>query len=154
MISVYLTPFCRKHIQLQKSSIQKLWMRRHINRKLEVLWTPEWVLLTEISSVKLVERVCQSVLVTLGISNWRALFSIRVSILMCAILSPCIHLHLGFIVKVKKILECICVNCGRLKADSVSYISFHFSFRTPPPNFLGALSAGRRTPSPYCVSPH
>ncbi|KAH9891211.1 beta and beta-prime subunits of DNA dependent RNA-polymerase [Cubamyces lactineus] len=26
--------------------------------------------------------------------------------------------HPGFIVKVKKILECICVNCGRLKADS------------------------------------
>jgi DNA-directed RNA polymerase II subunit RPB1 len=27
----------------------------------------------------------------------------------------------GFIVKVKKILECICVNCGRLKADDVSH---------------------------------
>ncbi|KIP04024.1 hypothetical protein PHLGIDRAFT_76648 [Phlebiopsis gigantea 11061_1 CR5-6] len=26
--------------------------------------------------------------------------------------------HPGFIVKVKKILECICVNCGRLKADT------------------------------------
>jgi len=26
----------------------------------------------------------------------------------------------GFIVKVKKILECICVNCGKLKADIVS----------------------------------
>lgn len=29
--------------------------------------------------------------------------------------------HIGFIVKVKKILECICVNCGRLKADDVSH---------------------------------
>ena len=29
-------------------------------------------------------------------------------------------LPLGFIVKVKKILECICVNCGKLKADIVS----------------------------------
>ena len=28
----------------------------------------------------------------------------------------------GFIVKVKKILECICVNCGKLKADIVSCI--------------------------------
>lgn len=28
---------------------------------------------------------------------------------------------IGFIVKVKKILECICVNCGRLKADDVSH---------------------------------
>ena len=26
----------------------------------------------------------------------------------------------GFIVKVKKILECVCVNCGKLKADIVS----------------------------------
>jgi DNA-directed RNA polymerase II subunit RPB1 len=28
----------------------------------------------------------------------------------------------GFIVKVKKILESICVNCGKLKADIVSHI--------------------------------
>lgn len=48
----------------------------------------------------------------------------------------------GFIIKVKKILECICVNCGRLKADTVSRVSFPYSFRTPPPNFLGALSIG------------
>ncbi|EJD55108.1 beta and beta-prime subunits of DNA dependent RNA-polymerase [Auricularia subglabra TFB-10046 SS5] len=26
--------------------------------------------------------------------------------------------HVGFLVKVKKILECICVNCGKLKADT------------------------------------
>jgi len=26
----------------------------------------------------------------------------------------------GFLIKVKKILECICVNCGKLKADIVS----------------------------------
>jgi DNA-directed RNA polymerase II subunit RPB1 len=30
----------------------------------------------------------------------------------------------GFIVKVKKILECICVNCGKLKADIVRYSIF------------------------------
>lgn len=30
------------------------------------------------------------------------------------------QLSVGFILKVKKILECICVNCGRLKADIVS----------------------------------
>jgi DNA-directed RNA polymerase II subunit RPB1 len=34
---------------------------------------------------------------------------------VCSSLTP-----LGFIVKVKKILECICVNCGKLKADIVS----------------------------------
>ena len=53
----------------------------------------------------------------------------------------------GFIVKVKKILECICVNCGRLKGDSVSGL-FLLSFRTPPPNFLGALSDSMENPKP------
>lgn len=44
---------------------------------------------------------------------------------------------LGFLVKVKKILESICVNCGKLKADLVSFpiiLLIHF---------LGALSALR-----------
>lgn len=38
--------------------------------------------------------------------------------------NPLINLNVtkGFIVKVKKILECICVNCGKLKADIVSRI--------------------------------
>lgn len=45
----------------------------------------------------------------------------------------------GFIVKVKKILECICVHCGKLKADLVSHPSL-FSFRHLLSNFLGALS--------------
>jgi len=43
----------------------------------------------------------------------------------------------GFIVKVKKILECICVNCGKLKADIVSRHPNSYSFRTPPPKFSG-----------------
>ena len=58
----------------------------------------------------------------------------------------------GFIVKVKKILECICVNCGRLKADSVSGPSFLLSFRSPPPNFLGALSDYMENPKPALCS--
>ena len=33
------------------------------------------------------------------------------------------HPTSGFIVKVKKILECVCVNCGKLKADIVSHIN-------------------------------
>jgi DNA-directed RNA polymerase II subunit RPB1 len=48
---------------------------------------------------------------------------------------------IGFIVKVKKILECICVNCGKLKADIVSApasLSFLYSFRIPTiPIFWG-----------------
>lgn len=47
----------------------------------------------------------------------------------------------GFLVKVKKILECICVNCGRLKADTVSGISFsYYSLRTPPLQIFWGLS--------------
>ena len=61
-------------------------------------------------------------------------------------------LRTGFIVKVKKILECICVNCGRLKADSVSGPSFLLSFRSPPPNFLGALSDYMENPKPALCS--
>ncbi|TFY54010.1 hypothetical protein EVG20_g9879, partial [Dentipellis fragilis] len=48
--------------------------------------------------------------------------------------------HPGFIVKVKKILESICVNCGKLKADIVSHGFFPCLLCTPPSNFLGALS--------------
>jgi DNA-directed RNA polymerase II subunit RPB1 len=27
--------------------------------------------------------------------------------------------HAGFLIKVKKIIECVCVNCGKLKVDEV-----------------------------------
>lgn len=62
-------------------------------------------------------------------------------------LSSCLCRHssyhsLGFIIKVKKILECICVNCGKLKADIVSRVSLFPLLVSHPhhPNFLGALS--------------
>jgi DNA-directed RNA polymerase II subunit RPB1 len=29
--------------------------------------------------------------------------------------------HAGFLVKVKKIIECVCVSCGKLKCDMVSF---------------------------------
>ncbi|KAJ7040129.1 hypothetical protein C8F04DRAFT_948841, partial [Mycena alexandri] len=46
----------------------------------------------------------------------------------------------GFILKVKKILESICVNCGKLKADIVSRVSFPLLISHPRhPNFLRAL---------------
>lgn len=44
---------------------------------------------------------------------------------------------LGFLGKVKKILESICVNCGKLKADTVSVV---ITLRI---YFLGALAARR-----------
>ena len=72
--------------------------------------------------------------------------------------SRCVHpslfsIHLvshspGFIVKMKKVLECICVNCGKLKADIVRRHPSSYSFCTPPPKFLGAPSIIHwRTPS-------
>lgn len=30
--------------------------------------------------------------------------------------------HAGFMIKVKKILECICFSCGKLKVDIVSIV--------------------------------
>ena len=58
--------------------------------------------------------------------------------------------------KVKKILECICVNCGKLKADIVSCVSF-FPARFAPPlsQFSGgSLQIPWRTPNPRrCVRP-
>jgi len=61
--------------------------------------------------------------------------------------------HPGFIIKVKKILECICVNCGRLKADTVSGVSFSSTrFAPHHPIFWGLSPNPWRTPSPHCVS--
>ncbi|KIJ45197.1 hypothetical protein M422DRAFT_251382 [Sphaerobolus stellatus SS14] len=49
--------------------------------------------------------------------------------------------HIGFIVKVKKILECICVNCGKLKADLVSRRYFAlYSFLHPTLQIFWGLS--------------
>jgi len=45
--------------------------------------------------------------------------------------------HPGFIVKVKKILECICVNCGRLKVNSVSFVLFPLLVSHPTTQFSG-----------------
>jgi len=59
--------------------------------------------------------------------------------------------HPGFIIKVKKILECICVNCWKLKADIVSQRppSFLYSFRTPTtPIFWGLSPYPMENPKP------
>ncbi|KAE9397212.1 beta and beta-prime subunits of DNA dependent RNA-polymerase [Gymnopus androsaceus JB14] len=57
--------------------------------------------------------------------------------------------HPGFIIKVKKILECICVNCGKLKADIVSCIfPFLYSFRTPTTQFSGGSLHPMENPKP------
>jgi len=56
-------------------------------------------------------------------------------------------LFLGFIIKVKKILESICVDCGKLKADIVSGVSVSSTRFAPPlSNFLGALSKSHGEP--------
>ncbi|KAF7340221.1 DNA-directed RNA polymerase subunit [Mycena venus] len=48
--------------------------------------------------------------------------------------------HPGFILKVKKILECICINCGKLKADIVSRVSLSSTRFAPPPSQISGGS--------------
>jgi DNA-directed RNA polymerase II subunit RPB1 len=59
----------------------------------------------------------------------------------------------GFIIKVKKILESICVDCGKLKADIVSRVSLSSTRFVPPPSQFsgGSLQIPWRTPSPHHV---
>ena len=60
----------------------------------------------------------------------------------------------GFIVKVKKILESICVNCGKLKADIVSRVYLPLLVSHPTIPFSGgSLHIPWRTPNPLHVSP-
>lgn len=50
--------------------------------------------------------------------------------------------------KVKKILECICVNCGRLKADTVSCIFSSSRFAPYTPIFWGLSPNPMENPNP------
>jgi len=57
--------------------------------------------------------------------------------------------HPGFIVKVKKILESICVNCGKLKADIVSYNSrLPLLVSHPTTQIFWGLSPDMENPKP------
>jgi hypothetical protein len=57
-------------------------------------------------------------------------------------------------VKVKKILESICVNCGKLKADIVSRVYLPLLVSHPTIPFSGgSLHIPWRTPNPLHVSP-
>jgi DNA-directed RNA polymerase beta' subunit len=44
--------------------------------------------------------------------------------------------HAGFMVKVKKILECICFSCGKLKVDTVSLCRFLLTQPTDTGSFV------------------
>jgi len=70
-----------------------------------------------------VEKACRSVLDISDISNWLALYFTLVREYIIVFLLVAEHPTPGFIVKVKKVLECVCVNCGKLKADIVSRIN-------------------------------
>lgn len=97
-------------------------------------------------------KECQSALVILVTSSLRdPCFTLVRATVIQAI--PSLMPPSGFIIKVKKILECICVNCGRLKADIVSGRSFLDLFCTPPLQFSGGSLLYRRTPSPRRVCP-
>lgn len=108
----------RKPTPWPKSSIRRSWTNRPTRQRWEGLWTPEWALLTGISSVRPVVRGCRSVRGILVILSWLDQSFIQVSHSLLNHGWRSIF-RKGFIVKVKKILESICVNCGKLKADMV-----------------------------------
>lgn len=56
--------------------------------------------------------------------------------------------HPGYLVKVKKILECICVNCGKLKADTVSATFSSSRFAPYTPIFWGLSPNPMENPNP------
>ena len=57
------------------------------------------------------------------------------------------HPTSGFIVKVQKILECVCVNRGKLKAGIVSRTAFPLLVSFPTTQISGGSLLNRRTPS-------
>ena len=114
------------------------------------LWIPEWGPSIEISNARHAGKGWQNVPGTLDILNWH---DPCFTLVCCFKLGSVTHAQLffsGFLTKVKKILECVCVNCGRLKADTVSGSSpiFHCSFRTLHSKFSGgSLQIPWRTPN-------
>lgn len=98
---------------------------------LEVFQTLEWAQSTVITNVKHVANQCRNVPDISLTSN-----SLNPSIiLVClpSVLGPSIgfylvfnyqlffwYNHIGFLTKVKKILECVCFKCSKLKVDEVS----------------------------------
>jgi hypothetical protein len=131
---------CRKPIRSRKSNIPRSWMRQHGSLRWAVSWTREWAPSIVTSSARRAARECRSVLVTSVTSSSRGLCFILVSHHIHLILTLLSDHSIGFITKVKKILECICVNCGKLKADIVSVTFCCSRFVPHHPNFLGALS--------------
>lgn len=117
----------RKLTPSPKLNIQKSWTKPPTSPSWADSWIRGWAPLTGISSVKLVVKGCRSVRAILVILSWQDLSSILVRAVQCDTirsLTDVAHPPKGFIVKVKKILESICVNCGKLKADIVSRVSF------------------------------
>lgn len=148
----------RKRSRWQRSNIRKSWTNRRTNRRLVVSWTQRWEPSTVTSSVRLAEREWLNALVTLVTLSWHDQCSIQVRLLCSSRLELSLKRSLhyaGFIVKVKKILESVCVNCGKLKADIVSRVSWVSSTRFAPhhPIFWGLSPISWRTPNPFHVRP-
>ena len=73
-----LTAVCRKRTLSQRSSIPRSWTRPPTNQNSAGSWTRAWAQSTGISSVRRVERACQSVQVTSVTLNSHGLYFIQV----------------------------------------------------------------------------
>jgi DNA-directed RNA polymerase II subunit RPB1 len=70
--------------------------------------------------------VCRNVQVILAILSWQnQCFTLVSTVVVFFSVLVFLISVLGFIVEVKKILECISLNCGKLKADVVSHPYLH-----------------------------
>lgn len=93
---------------------------RQESKRLEVLWTPRWEVSRQPRPVRrrltflAIDRnfKCQTCLE--GMAECPGHFG------HIELARPVFHA--GFIVKVKKILECVCYSCGKLKVDMVRVI--------------------------------
>jgi len=143
-------PLSRKQFPSQRLSIPKSWTKLPTSPRMAVLWILGWVPLTGISSAKHVVREWRSARGILGILSWRGPSFILVRPCASLLFKRRVYLVSGFIVKVKKILECICVNCGKLKADIVSRVPSFSSTRFAPhhPIFWGLSPHTMVNPKP------
>lgn len=95
------------------------------DREQRVLMILVWVRLIASGTARLARKAKRSVRVTLGTSSWQPRYSTSVcSKLMCvfvSLLKSADKKCIGFLTKIKKILETVCHNCGKIKAKTVSH---------------------------------
>jgi DNA-directed RNA polymerase II subunit RPB1 len=147
----------RKLIRSPRLRIRSYGRRALTSRKLEGSWIHGWVPLIATSNARRAVRGCRSVLVISATSSLPDPSSTLVCPSVhrgCALPLIVFSPPKGFIVKVKKILESICVNCGKLKADLVSrrYLCSRLVFAPHLSKFSGgSLLMGNPKPALFNI---